>query len=229
MSNQELVLACTTDLIRLPTSMSCSYLTIVRNPDPNVVDSNYTDMTIFGFVLNGLDEPDTDVPRAEALLDHFLASEINFDASHDRGQTPLHMAVLAGSETLVKRFLDEGASTAVKAKGPARPGGRKWVYDGLTAYEYSALLLSHATRRKSVEEIEVQTRIGELFEAAGAKLTVRPKPPAPAVPKAPAPTAAPATPAAPTAGTPAPTAAPTAAPVPPAAAPAPTAAPTGTP
>ena len=213
MSNQELVLACTTDLIQLPKGMSCSYLTMIRNPDPNQVDTSYTDMTLFGFVVNGLDEPDSQVERADALMVHMMENGADLNASHDRGLTALHMAVLAGSESLVKRFIEAGADPSVKAKAAPLPDGTKRSYDGLNAYDFSARLLSNAQRRKASADIEIQTKIGALFKEAGATLTAVPKPPTPpppAVPPAPA-DAAPA----PAAGD-----APPAAPAPKAAAPA---------
>jgi hypothetical protein len=122
--------------------VACTYLEVVRDPDPNVPDpepsavaspTSAHPQTILGFTLADYDASN---PRAGALVDHFIAKGIDWGNPHDVGLTPLHMAVLSADEDLVERFVAAGAVPSARADDPGKP------YHGQSVLELLAQLRS---------------------------------------------------------------------------------------
>ena len=154
-STTDLISGCLEEGGFLSPTVVCTYLEVLRNPNPNEHDpepslvaspASAHPQTIFGSTLAGYDSTN---PRAVALVDHFIDQGVDWGKPHDVGLTPLHMAVLYNDETLTERFLAAGASPTERANDPGRP------YHGKSVLEFLAWLrrggeAEHAPSAKAV-------------------------------------------------------------------------------
>jgi hypothetical protein len=139
-STANLVIGCLDGTGILSPVVACTYLQVVRDPDPNMPDpepglvaspQSAHPQTILGFTLADYDASN---PRAVALIDHFIDKGIDWGKPHDVGLTPLPVAVLCAEEDLVKRFVAAGAAPTARADDPGKP------YHGKNVIEFLALL-----------------------------------------------------------------------------------------
>jgi hypothetical protein len=155
-SNETLIVTCAVEdaapdnaakgaLIPLPASLSCAYLTILRDPDPNQPESGGHGQTLFGFTVAGHQPGNT---RSLGLIEHFISRGVAWDKPADRALTPLHLAVLGDSQPLVKRFLAAGANPRVAIADPGKP------VHGLDAFDFARFLRTQGHAEKSEETIK---------------------------------------------------------------------------
>jgi hypothetical protein len=162
----------TTDLIvgclegggLLSPEVACTYLEVLRDPDPNEQDpeppllaapQSAHPQTLFGFTLAGYEASNA---RALALVDYFIDKGVDWGKPHDVGLTPLHMAVLAADEALVERFLAAGASATARADDPGKP------YHGQSVLEFLAQLRrGGAEGAPSAEGVAALNRMDKLL------------------------------------------------------------------
>ena len=151
----DLIVGCLEGEGALSPVIACAYLQRVRAPDPNLPEADplvagpesAQAQTIFGTALGGYDATN---PRAVELLDHLIATGVDWESPHDVGLPPLHIAVRELDADLVARFLAAGASPTVRADDPGK------VYHGDTALEFLARTRATAPdhMRASVARIE---------------------------------------------------------------------------
>jgi hypothetical protein len=162
----ELVLGCLEGGGLLSPDLACTYLEVVRDPDPNEQDpepslvaspASAHPQTIFGFTLAGYDSSN---PRSVRLVDHFIAKGVDWSKPHDVGLTPLHLAVLSAEEDLVERFVASGASPTARADDPGKS------YHGQSVLEFLAAgRRGGPERTPSAETVQVLDRIEKRLTA----------------------------------------------------------------
>jgi hypothetical protein len=161
----DLVVGCVEEGGILPPIVVCTYLQLVRDPDPNAPPAeprlvasprSARPQTIFGFTLAGY-APDN--PRAVALVEHFMDKGVDWSRPHDVGLTPLHLAVLGEQEDLVRRFVEAGASPTARADDPGKP------YHGDTVLEFMGRLRRADGQGTPPAEELPPTRIEEILNA----------------------------------------------------------------
>jgi len=147
---EDLIVSCVDEADGVATGLICSYLSYVRAPDPNERVSADPMQTALGFMVAG---HRSDNPRSQALLEELIGRGVKWDQPHDRGLTPLHLAVVAGSEALVKRFPVEGASASVTLNAPDQP------IDGMSALALASFAREKAEQQGDHEAVKVLSRI----------------------------------------------------------------------
>jgi hypothetical protein len=168
-TNEMLIVTCVGEGGRLSPGFACAYLKQVRDPDPNqpVSTSLSQPQTIFGFFLAGYEASN---PRSVNLLEHFLGKDIRWDDKHSNAFSPLYLAILDQQETLVKRFLDAGASPQ---KPIDAPGKR---FHGMNTLDFTRLLKAKTNPEDPGGTAAKLARIEKMLLDAGAKATPTPEP-----------------------------------------------------
>jgi hypothetical protein len=136
-------------LVVLPRGFACSYLTRVRDPNPNQSLSGREGQTLFGYALsNHLINGATNESGSLAVIDHLLRRGVDWNRSHHSNLPPaLHLAARERSPKMIERLLKAGADPRQKGTRADSEGF------ALDAFDYSSALRSAAGGRKN--EVEV--------------------------------------------------------------------------